>query len=274
MSWQVAEILDGKKPRRYLEINQYNEFSTWEGWRTGEKWMLYKQNQENNDLDAGRSLSCNSVNRLFAIAQSPTQRTHSFFKSVLRSMEKKHNGQVPHDTDGNFPFLGTGRFQVHSIQPDFISPAISEVCLLSLLCKRTKTSIWNTLIFEDIVSAMFKGTQNEIWMQAFLTAAKLFTRKSPFLTWALPGLLAPCSDLQICVGSLADLVQLLCFLNTSETPVGNRALTAFTHSFFEAVKGQFIFKTHSYPPSPWPLSQRSPSNSISTQCILHAGIIW
>lgn len=28
--------------------------------------MLKKQNQENNDLDAGKSLSCNSVKRLFA----------------------------------------------------------------------------------------------------------------------------------------------------------------------------------------------------------------
>lgn len=82
--------------------------------------------------------------------------------------------------------------------------------------KVQKISI-ETLIFEDIVSAKFKDTQNEIWMQACLTVTNLFTRKCPFLTQALPELLAPCSELQLCVGSLADLVQLLCFLNTSES---------------------------------------------------------
>lgn len=72
-------------------------------------------------------------------------------------------------------------------------------------------------MFEDIGSAKFKDTQNAIWMQACLTVAKLFTRKCPFLTWALAELFAPCSDLQLYVGSLADLMQLLCFLNTFES---------------------------------------------------------
>lgn len=106
-------------------------------------------------------------------------------------MKKKHNEQVPHDTDGNFPFWSVERLQGHSIQPDFISPAVSEVCLALFHVKEQKKIHLKYTNIEDIVSAKFRDTQNGIWMQGCLSMVKLFTRKWPFLTWALPELLSP-----------------------------------------------------------------------------------